>query len=60
LILKAAEEGKMRLPLRYPLNYMHGNPVQRGMVASPDQWPWSSFRFYFLGEESILPIDRLP
>ena len=42
------------------LNYMHGNPVQRGMVTSPDQWPWSSFRFYFLGEESILPIDRLP
>jgi len=42
------------------LNTMHGNPVQRGMVTSPDQWPWSSFRFYFLGEESILPIDRLP
>jgi putative transposase len=42
------------------LNYMHGNPVQRGMVTSPDQWPWSSFRLYFLGEESIFPIDRLP
>jgi len=28
------------------LNYMHGNPVKRGLVSSPDQWVWSSFRFY--------------
>ena len=45
---------------REKLNYMHGNPVQRGMVTSPDQWPWSSFRFYFLGDDSVLPMDRLP
>ena len=30
------------------VNYMHGNPVKRGLVASPDQWPWSSFRFHLL------------
>jgi len=42
------------------LNYMHGNPVKRGMVASPDQWPWSSFRFYYLEDSSVLPMDRLP
>jgi len=40
------------------LNYLHGNPVQRGMVTSPDLWPWSSFRFYF--HDSVLPMDRLP
>ncbi|MGD1156588.1 MAG: hypothetical protein ABSA41_12240 [Terriglobia bacterium] len=28
------------------LNSMHGNPVKRGLGRSPDQWPWSSFRFY--------------
>ncbi len=28
--------------------------------ASPDQRPWSSFRFYFLGDDSVLPMDRLP
>ena len=42
------------------LNYMHGNPVKRGMVASPDQWPWSSFRFYYLEDSSVLAMDRLP
>jgi putative transposase len=26
------------------LDYMHNNPAKRGLVASPDQWSWSSFR----------------
>jgi putative transposase len=30
------------------LRYMHSNPVQRGLVESPEQWRWSSFRAYFL------------
>ncbi|MBZ5516642.1 MAG: transposase [Acidobacteriia bacterium] len=42
------------------LHYMHGNPVKRGLVTSPDQWPWSSFRFYYLGDPSVLPMDHLP
>jgi putative transposase len=42
------------------LNYMHGNPVQRRLVDSPDQWPWSSFRFYYLDDASVLSMDRLP
>jgi putative transposase len=41
------------------LNYMHGNPVKCGLVASPDQWPWSSFRFYYLNDSSVLSMDRL-
>ena len=28
------------------LNYMHNNPVKRGLVDSPEQWPWSGFRFH--------------
>jgi len=28
------------------LRYIHRNPVTRGLVASPEQWPWSSFRWY--------------
>ena len=32
------------------LNYMHNNPVKRRLVASADQWPWSSFRFYYLND----------
>ena len=41
------------------LNYMHGNPVKCGWVASPEQWPWSSFRFYSLNDSSVLSRDRL-
>jgi REP element-mobilizing transposase RayT len=41
------------------LNYMHNNPVKRKLVSSPDQWPWSSFRFYYLSDSSVLSMDRL-
>jgi len=29
---------------------MHRNPVKRGLVELPEQWRWSSYRFYLLGE----------
>jgi putative transposase len=41
------------------LNYMHNNPVKRGLVRSPGDWPWSSWRFCFLQDASILHMDRL-
>jgi putative transposase len=41
------------------LDYMHNNPVRRRLVASPADWPWSSWRFYFLGDGSLLEMDRL-
>jgi putative transposase len=28
------------------LHYMHMNPIKRGLVAHPKDWPWSSFSFY--------------
>jgi len=28
------------------LDYMHMNPVKRGLVAHPKDWTWSSFNFY--------------
>jgi len=42
------------------LNYMHNNPVKRGLVRQPGDWPWSSWRFYFLNDISLLPMDRVP
>ena len=33
------------------LDYMHWNPVKRGLVASPDQWRWSSYPVLRSGEE---------
>jgi REP element-mobilizing transposase RayT len=32
------------------LRYIHRNPVERGLVASPELWRWSSYRAYALGE----------
>jgi putative transposase len=39
------------------LRYMHRNPVKRGLVASPEQWPWSSFRQYVSGFEGVVEIE---
>ncbi|MHB1938536.1 MAG: REP-associated tyrosine transposase [Acidobacteriaceae bacterium] len=39
------------------LKYMHRNPVTRGLVALPEQWEWSSFRHYLLGEPGQVEID---
>ena len=36
------------------LDYMHNNPVTRGLVSSPGDWPWSSWRFYYWEDASIL------
>jgi putative transposase len=38
------------------LRYMHPNPVHRGLVTSPEQWPWSSFRQYAMGTEGIVTV----
>ena len=40
------------------LRYMHRNPVQRGLVAEPEQWAWSSFRSYAYGEAGAVRINQ--
>jgi REP-associated tyrosine transposase len=40
------------------LEYMHLNPVKRGLVKRPGDWPWSSFRFYAYGDTKMLAMDR--
>ena len=39
------------------LRYMHLNPVVRGLVQEPEQWPWSSYRSYACGEEGAVRIN---
>jgi hypothetical protein len=39
------------------LRYIHRNPVERGLVAEPDQWLWSSFRFYLYGEVGLVRVN---
>ena len=39
------------------LRYIHRNPLKRGLVASPEQWPWSSYRWYLYGEKGPVKIN---
>ena len=40
------------------VRYMHRNPVKRGLVEAPEQWRWSSFRFYFLDEPGLVKVNE--
>lgn len=46
-----------RYKLREKLEYMHANPVKRGLVKNPGEWLWSSFWFYEKGESGLVKID---
>jgi putative transposase len=39
------------------LRYIHRNPVTRGLVSSPEEWPWSSFRWYLRREQGPVKIN---
>jgi len=39
------------------LDYCHKNPITRGFVDLPEQWHWSSYRFYEMDDPSVLPMD---
>src|SRR6266853_1583852 len=39
------------------LKYMHRNPVVRGLVASPEDWRWSSYRSYAYREAGLVRIN---
>ncbi len=41
-------------------NYIEMNPVRAGLVTIPDDWGWSSYRYYAHGEDnSIVEADPL-
>ena len=42
------------------LRYMHRNPVKRGLVSTPEQWDWSSFRAYLNGEKGLVEVNPRP
>ena len=45
--------------VREKLDYMHANPVKRGLVKNPGAWMWSSFLFYERGEAGLVRIDPI-
>lgn len=41
------------------VNYIHLNPVRRGLCKSPVEWQWSSARFYLL-DPPLQQFEHLP
>jgi len=44
--------------LRQKLNYIHRNPLRAGLADKPEDYPYSSYRNYVLGQEWLIEIDR--
>jgi len=42
---------------REKLRYIHRNPVKRGLCEKAEDWTWSSFRHYALGEVGAVEIE---
>lgn len=40
------------------VNYMHNNPVKKGLVEIPEDWKWSSARFYAGLGDYVLRMDN--
>jgi len=39
------------------VRYIHRNPVRSGLVERPEDWEWSSFRYYATGVKAIVEIE---
>jgi putative transposase len=39
------------------LQYIHRNPVERGLVEKPEDWPWSSFLHWQTGQPGRIEIE---
>jgi putative transposase len=44
--------------IRQKLNYIHNNPVTKGFVTHPEEYPFSSARNYILDDDSLLEIKK--
>ena len=44
--------------LKIKLDYIHNNPVKRGLVNSIEDYPYSSFRNYHFDDDSLIVVDR--
>ena len=38
------------------MNYMHQNPVKRGLAGKPEEWACSSYRFYAEGAQGVVTV----
>ena len=44
---------------REKLEYMHSNPITRGLVSHPKQWPWSSWSNYAKNGQGLIAVDLM-
>jgi putative transposase len=44
--------------VHHMIDYMHANPVRRGLVERPEQWEWSSARWYAGIRPVAIEMDR--
>jgi len=45
--------------VRTMIEYIHGNPVRRGLVSQATDWPWSSARFYAGATDVPIIMDSM-
>ena len=48
---------RTRESVREKIEYCHNNPVRRGLVEQPENWPWSSYNWYEGKEDVPLKMD---
>ncbi|MFH1335137.1 MAG: transposase [Candidatus Zixiibacteriota bacterium] len=41
------------------VDYIHKNPLTSGLVKDPSEYQFSSFRNYYMGDDSVIQIDRI-
>jgi len=46
-----------RKTLLSSIDYIHNNPVRRGLVSNPEDWQWSSVREWCGSGTSVIPLD---
>jgi hypothetical protein len=42
------------------IDYIHMNPVRRGLVANPEEWLWSSAAWYLNQAVTPILLDPVP
>ena len=46
------------LTMEQKLDYLHKNPMKRGLVAAPEHWRYSSAHEWLVGASPIFKCDR--
>ncbi len=41
------------------IEYMHANPVKKGLARTPSEWHYSSWGAYSQGGQTSIPVDRI-